>query len=332
MRPPAPLAAPWAVVVVASLASRAHADEHGRLRPPVQLELAACLDAERDAIQRAVRVELGDDAPGADPANAARVRIECAATGLETGVILDVRPPDSPRHYRYALDWHAQPRDARPRLVGLAVAEAVDASGIELTAVPAPAPPPPPRSVPAPPEPAVVASPWTLTALGSRRSFMAHAGVALVGGGLMPSRRLSSHLRVAFDLVAEGGTVLVSSGTINALSLSSAPHLIYRVERRGPLGADAHAELGIGARIGVVSLRGQTLGSGELVADRVVRAWFGPAATAAIGLALTPRVALDACLELGIVASGATARDLGQPAVVVDGTWTSLGIAAVISL
>jgi len=315
------------VAVVASLGGLARADD--RVRPPVRLELAACLDAERDAIQRAVRVELGDDAPGADPAYAVQVRVDCAAGGPDTGVIVDVRGPDSPRHYRYALDWHAQPADARPRLVGLAVAEAVDASRIELTAVPEP-PPPLPRHVPAPPpEHPAAASRWTLALVGADRSFMAPAGAVLVGGGLRPSRQLSPHLRIAFDLLAEGNTVLVSSGAINALSLSSAPRVAYRV---GPLGAGVHAELGLGARLGVVIMRSKTLGTGDLVADHLVRGWFGPAATAAVGFALTPRVAIDAGFELGVVASGVTARDLGEAVVAIDGIWTSLGIAAVISL
>jgi len=86
-------------VAVVALGAPAHAED----RPPVRLELGACLDGDRDAIQHAVRVEVGDDA--ADDARAVVVRVDCAASGLEAGVVLEVVPPDGARRYRYALDW-----------------------------------------------------------------------------------------------------------------------------------------------------------------------------------------------------------------------------------
>jgi hypothetical protein len=52
----------------------------------------------------------------------------------------------------------------------------------------------------------------------------------------------------------------------------------------------------------------------------------------AVGLDLTPRVSLRAGIELGVVASGATARDLGEPVAAIAGAWTSLGLATVIEL
>jgi hypothetical protein len=91
-------------------------------------------------------------------------------------------------------------------------------------------------------------------------------------------------------------------------------------------------ELGIGARVGVVRMHGEALPGGLLTGGSLVRLWLGPAVDLAVGLDLTPRVALRAGVELGIVASGATARDLGQPVAAISGAWTSLGVAAVIEL
>lgn len=309
------------------LERRACADERGGARPAVRLELAACLDAERDAIQRAVRVELGDaldgDA-GADP-DAVAVRVECAPDGAAAGVVLEVRPPDSSRRYRYALDWRAQPVDARPRLVGLAVAEAVDASRIELTALPEPLPPAG-HAAPAAPAPLRAASGWALALGGAHRAFSGETGVALLGGGLMATRRLSSHLRFALDAAVETATVLVGSGAIGVLSVSSAPRAVVR------LGGRVHAEIGAGARFGVVRLRGEARPHGQFVGQTQVRPWLGPIASLTLGAELTADVTATATAELGAVVSGAVARELGEPVATLDGRWTALGLGVAIAL
>ena len=293
----------------------------------MRLELSACLEPERDAIQRAVRVEVGDDAgadaPAGEAPRAVAVRIECAGDGVDAGVVLEVRPPDSPRRYRYALDWRAQPLDARPRLLGLAVAEAVDASRIELVAVPEPAPAPGPGNAPA----ALRRdSGWSLALAGEQRKFSARTGVALLGAGLVPSRRLSTHLGIATDLLVEAATPLTPSGAVAVRSLSSAPRVTYRA------GGRLHVELGAGARVGIVSMRGDALPGTRLLGTRLVRVWLGPAASLSIGTELTPGVALSAGFELGVVATGSTARDLGEPVAALGGAWTSFGFAAAIAL
>ena len=322
-----------AVALATVLAPRAYADSDGRPRPPVTLVLDACLDADRDAIHHAVRVELGASAPPTDP-SAVEVRIACIPDSFDAGVVIEVRPPDSARRYRYALDWRAQPADARPRLLGLAVAEAVDASQIELTALPEPPldlgqPGRPPGTARdgSPVGPPRVSSGWDLAVVAGQRTFTAREGVRLLGLGVMPRRRMSSHLRLDVDLLGEADVVPVQSGTIDVLSISSAPRLVYR------LGARLHADLGIGARVGAVRMRAKTIAGGVLNADSLVRVWAGPAATASLGLALTPSVALDIRFELGKVAvGGAIARDFSRVAAALDGAWTSFGVAAVIAL
>jgi hypothetical protein len=314
------------VGTLALLAPGARADER-RARPPVRLELGDCIDRERDAVQRAVRIELGDDAQAADDARSVLVRVDCAADGIESGVVIEVRPPGNPRRYRYALDWRAQPPDARPRLLGLAVAEAVDASRIELTAVPERAPPGPFASPGAAPAP-VASSRWTVSVLCGERSFATDGGLGLVGLGLMTGYRLSRHLRLAVDATAETATVIARSGLIRASSLSAAPRLAYRLELAGGL----HAEIGASARIGVARMVGESIPGAQLDGGRLVRAWLGPAATAAVGLDLTSSLSLDASAELGAVLSRVTARDLGQPAAVIGGRWTALHVVATIAL
>lgn len=124
----------------------------------------------------------------------------------------------------------------------------------------------------------------------------------------------------------EGAPALVGSGAVVVRSVSSAPCLVARA------GGALHGELGIGVRVGVVRMRGEALPGGQLVGARLVRAWFGPAATTAVGIDLSPGFEVSASLELGVVAAGATARDLGEPVATLDGVWTSFGLAAAIAL
>lgn len=315
-----------AVGIALGLAARASADPPAHDRPPVRLELDGCLDADRDDIERAARVELGEPASATDAA-AIAVAVACAAEGFDAGVVVDVRPPGSSRRYRYALDLRAQPLNARARLIALAVAEAVDASRIELTAVPEPPPAPPGAHAPiTAPAPARAASDWTIALVADRRSFSTPAGVDLLGVGLAPSRRVSDHLYVAADLLAEADTVLTPSGAVSARSVSSALRIVYRA------GGRIHGELGLGGRAGLIHMRGDALPGAGLVGTSFMRIWLGPAASFALGAELTPRIAVAATVELGLVASGATARDLGDPVAAVEGAWSAFGLAAAIAL
>jgi hypothetical protein len=79
-------------------------------------------------------------------------------------------------------------------------------------------------------------------------------------------------------------------------------------------------------------MQGEALPHSQLLGERLVRAWFGPIATIALGTDLTPGIAVAAGFELGVIAAGATARDLGQPVATFGGTWTSFGLAAAIAL
>lgn len=303
-----------------ALACPAWADA-GSQRPPVRLSLGACLGDELAAFHRAIRVELGDGIAGPDQPGVA-VDVDCAPGGIDAGIVLVVRQPASPRAYRYALDWTAQPVDARPRLLGLAVAEAVDASRIELIAVPEPVQAPAIAAAATPRE----LSGWTIALTGHQRRFAGQRGVTTVGAGIAPARSLSAHLQLAADLLVEGTSVLTSSGAVAVRALSVAPRIAYRTAGR------VYGELGAGVRLGVVRLAGEPLPHSGLVGETLVRAWLGPTATLAAGAVVTSSLAITASLELGTTATGATARDVGEPVAAIDGGWLSLGIAATIAL
>lgn len=70
----------------------------------------------------------------------------------------------------------------------------------------------------------------------------------------------------------------------------------------------------------------------HLAGTTQIRPWLGPAGDVTVGVDVLPRLSLRASAELGVVAVGATARDLGVPVAVLAGTWTSLGVAAAIEL
>lgn len=289
----------------------------GRVRPPARLELDDCLVATGEQFEQAARVEIGPRRPGPDEVI---VAITCAAGGLDEGVVIEVRPPSSSRRYAYALRWRAQPVDMRPRLVGLAIAEAISASQIELVAVPSPVAPPP-----------VVATPavWTFGVSGFRRSFSHDAGVAMLGGGATLTRVLRPSVRLAIDVLGEGDTVVVGAGVIRVLTLSTAPRVLYRV------GDQLFAEAGLGARVGVVDMHAETLPDAmaySLTGHKAVRGWLGPMGTASVGAHLSPRLSVEANLEVGISAVGSTGQMLGTPAASVDGRWLSIGLATTVSL
>jgi len=109
-------------------------------------------------------------------------------------------------------------------------------------------------------------------------------------------------------------------------SLSTAPRLVYRT------GGSLYGELGLGARLGVVRTSGEALPGSQVVGQRLVRAWLGPAATLAIGIDLTPHLSVTTGVELGLVATGATARDLGEPVATLDGAWASFELTTTIAL
>jgi hypothetical protein len=79
-------------------------------------------------------------------------------------------------------------------------------------------------------------------------------------------------------------------------------------------------------------MRGESFANTGVMASRMTRLWLGPVAMAALGFDLSQRISVDARVELGAVAPGATARDLGEPAAAVDGAWASLGLAAAFAL
>ena len=298
-----------------ALSSAGRADDH----PAVRLELADCLVGARAAIEHAIEVELGPDAL-APAATAVTVGIDCVPSGL---VVLEIRPHGAARRYRYALDWRSQPDDARPRLLGLAVAEALAASRIELVPIAEPAVPA--LAAVAPVVPARPAR-WALAVLGQRRAFTARAGVDLVGAGLRLEHQLTARLYLAADAVVEGTTALTTSGAVSVASVSSAPIVLIRT------GSRVVGELGLGVRAGIARLRGEALPGGLFVGVRAIRPWVGPVTALALGVRLTPKVTVSARGELGWVVTGATARDLGMPVAVIDRGWTAFQIAAAIAL
>lgn len=306
------------VLVVAMLCHRARADEPRRILPPVRYEFAACLGRDFDPMLHALR----DVASPSQDIRTIDVVVDCVADGLDSGVVIEIRRPDRRRSYLYALDWHVQPRESRPHLLELAIAEALAASRLGLVAVAAP----PVGADPTEPPPPGTGPDWAVALIGTQRSFVVSGGIALGGGGVMPSRRVSRHLRFGLDVVTEGASIVLSKGPVEVLTVSSGPRITYR------FGGRLHADLGFGLRFGVVRMRGPGFAESDLAAKDLVRVWAGPTTPVTFGVDLTPGVSLDAGFELGVVEGGANARDMGLPVVVMGGAWTSFSIAAAIAL
>jgi len=304
-----------ATAIAIGIVRGARADT-GRVRPPARIELADCLQANREIFEQAARVEIGERSTIADEV---LVTVTCAEGGIDAGVVIEVRPPGSTRRYAYALDWRRQPVDMRPRLVGLAVAEAIDASQIELTALPSPV---------SHTLPIERVERWSLGLSGFRRTFSHEAGLATLGAGATLTHLIQPSLRLAIDVLGEGDTAVTSAGAIDVLTVSTAPRVLYRVGDR------RFAEGGLGARLGLIHMRGEV--SPEMDAQwsgrAALRTWFGPMATAGLGARISDRLAIEATVEVGISVVGSTARVLGVPAASVDGTWLSIAVATTVAL
>ncbi len=286
-------------------------------RPPVRVELPDCLAAEREAIEQAIVLELGDQMIG-EPIV---VVVRCAPEGPDAGIVLDVQRPNNPRHYRYALDWRGQAEDTRARLVGLAVVEAVDASGIELTAVGEP-----PRVIvryaAAPRHPAD----RTVALIGERRMFGGTHGADLLGFDVHLTQRLGEHTDAALGIGAGGDTVVTASGAVNVVAASIAPAIAIGSGDR------LRGTIDGGVRIGVVRMQGTARPGAGIAGETKVRAWLGPEIGVAVGVRLGESFTIGARGEVGMTVVGASVRDFGMPVSALDGAWLSLGVSAMLSL
>jgi hypothetical protein len=253
-------------------------------RAPLRLQLDRCADIDRAAIDRVVTTELeaalaDESAPGA----VTTAHAECA----ESRVRLTIDDPVTGKSTTRSLDLDGQPRSLRSRLLGLAIAEAVLASWIELQL---------PREALAP---LAGASPET------RREA---AGIA--------ERHLQATARPAPALEISAGPALrwFSSGLLTLGLAGSARHWLDRQPRAG-LGLTMDGSYGGQSVPGVARASALSFALAPSLLTRSDFGSFGVTASAGVRVGLARLAAVPA----NPMRSGRSAwRGFGGPFLAVD--------------
>jgi hypothetical protein len=271
--------------------------------PLVRLDVA-CAEADADELRRIARVELRallvDGTAGPDLTH---VRVVCK-DGLAA---LTVDDPLTGKSLRRVVVLAGAAPAVRPRLLGLAVAELVAASWIELALNPAPALPP----AEPPPSPAAKAaggsvarmrlgggagtwSPWSLRALGAFGLTGFTSGPVLLGGGVRLSKDLPAHLALSVDLMFVHRSEAVSLGRVATDIITTAPALVARL-RVGPVDLCG----GVGFRVGGVRLTGSPTDPMTARGDSLAAAFYGPMLTVSSSVKLWRFLILEVAGEVG---------------------------------
>jgi hypothetical protein len=273
--------------------------------PLVRLDVE-CPEARPEEIRRIVRVELRallvDEPPGPD---LPRVRIVCKGDLAA----LTVDDPLTAKSLRRVVSLTGAAPAVIPRLLGLAVAELVAASWIELALNPTPALPPaePPASVGAREAGRAAArarfgsdatswSPWSLRAVGAFGLTGFTSGPVLMGGGIRLGKDLPAHLALSLDLMFVHGSESVYLGRVAIDVITAAPALLARV-RLGPV--DLHG--GLGFRVGGARLTGSPTDPATVRAGSLVAAIYGPMLTVGTSVKLWRFLLLEVAGEAGWV-------------------------------
>ena len=271
--------------------------------PLVRLDVE-CPEARPEEIRRVVRVELRallvEEPPGPD---LTRVRIVCKGDLAA----LTVDDPLTAKSLRRVVILTGAAPAVKPRLLGLAVAELVAASWIELALNPTPALPPaePPPSAASREAGRAVArarlgsgaaswSPWSLSAAGAFNLTGFTSGPVLLGGGIRLGKDLPAHLALSLDLMFVHGSEAVSLGRVATDLITVAPALLARV-RLGPVDLRG----GVGLRVGGARLTGSPANPATARGDSLVAAVYGPMLTVSTSVRLWRFLLVEIAGEAG---------------------------------
>ena len=276
------------------------------------VELDACLGDSRDAIQRAVIVELGD-------APAVHASIACDGPV----VVLSVDDPSTGAPVRRRLDLGLAMGPMGPRLIALALVElvadtrsAAPPHAIELT-----------DEAP-PPSPLVARSerawPGTRAAVGAGGVWFTADPRTLTGLGLKvaTASRIGGMLDAQYHHRAR--TINIGDVTTDLLGFGAAAIVHLGTERTS-------VDAGAGIRGGGVRMSGSPmtpLAHGGVFWSK----WAGVFATGALSIAINSQVALDGAVELGQVVVPVIGLVDRKPVTTIDGGWLAVHLGIVVQL
>jgi hypothetical protein len=304
--------------------------------PTVELRLDPSVEGcvgNLDTVRRAVVIDLGAELVAEHQVDATQVDVTC--TGDEATIRVD--DPLTRKLVERRVGLGQQPRAGRARLLGLAIAETVAASWVELEMVGSEEP----RAdvVAAPPQhlrsgAAAVAqarlrvhrSPATsMPTLGLAATVRGFTGDDLVTAGARVDGAwpVGARLAIHLDLTGEWGRASAAAGDVDAWSLSIAPRVAARVSW-----AAFELSASVGFRLGLVDLRGKSRNL-DVVARSFMAPWGGPLCALEARTSLARHLAVALGLEAGRVTLEVQGQVESARAAGISGWWAGAWLSFV---
>ncbi|MFZ5469725.1 MAG: hypothetical protein ACOZIN_09835 [Myxococcota bacterium] len=291
-------------------------------RPPVKVDIDACVDVSRPAVLSIIGIELGAALATPEEVSVRRTTV-VEVTCKDQGVAVRVDDPLTHKVLKRSLDLAKAAPVTHTRLLALAIVELVAASWAELEWNPAP-------TLVAPEEHPTPAERFeALEALGPRtqgtskteqvtglfggRRFFAGSPWAWGGGA-----RVGRHWGAVgwhCDLLAEFGStdLAVGSVTVSTVSTGGSVLLTQRF-------AWFTAWAGPGLRVGAVQLTGNPKAT-DIVGHSVGGGWGGPLFNAGVSGHPGRRLIIELSGETGYALFPVVGMVEGERPVALDGVW-----------
>ena len=301
-------------------------------QPLVSLHIDACPEAQEAVVRHIVQVELGDlllAAEAARDAGTTRIEVTCSGSSASVRVVDGVTGKNLERQ----LELAAVAPEMQARLLGLAAAELVVASWVELSVEPATMPsglsglaglsaraPLRARQVAAAfvearePRAALPERRWLARAAAAQLSF--DTGLSLRGVELGAVYRQHEWLGYEATLGGYTGGQSVDNGRIITRALAAAVEVAacVTIDRLALEGA-------AGVRAGVARLRGIGAPGLDLTGLTFTAPWAGAHVGAEAQVRATDRLHLHVGVEAGAVVAGVAATVAGIEEPHIDGWW-----------
>jgi hypothetical protein len=295
--------------------------------PAVYIERSACDATPIAQVASILRVELFNRlVEGPPEANGYRAAIDCSGDVVDISVAAPAR-----RTRTLRTNLAPVPVNVRSRIVALAIAELVR----DLDREPPPPPPPPPPPAPTtalrapvlPVAPASIPRQSRAVTLGvfAQASSFRLDGAWLAGGGLRFDY-VYRRLCVGLDTAMLTTTEHFDEGTARILLGYGSPYLAWR-ETWGRV----QTRLGAGYALGAASVRGHATEPGAF-AGTTTGPWTAPYAFAALGLAVTTGLRVEARGQAGWVTVPVKGEVSGGGGVAIEGLWMSVEVGVALAL
>jgi hypothetical protein len=323
MNAPRRFAASLAVVGFAASAAGDGSARAEASRPPVVIEFEECEQPLEAEVRRIVGVELRATVIDAVGAREAATRVVATCRGSEVNLML--ADAATAKHLERTLALSEAEPPARARLLALAVAELVVASGHEIQDGPEPTeqalPPrqPPPSAARAAQDASAEQTSAMAEAIGVARSFPG-SGLWLLGAGARGFLTLSRPLMLMLEATAEWGQTSRTTGQVGARAIGGALGLGWGVRREW-----AFIMPWAGARAGVARLTGEpSLGATATSGETQSGPWLGPEIGALVTFFPRATVHVTVALSAGAILLGVRGEVVGERDVNVLGPWAAL--------